>query len=89
MIGHSSESEFGVPRPVDLKSGALKAASSDSGFYFPLVRTLVAGDLPAGRHEERWDGFDDAGQRVSSGIYMARLRTARGEVDLLKLTLVK
>jgi hypothetical protein len=54
-----------------------------------LVRTLVAGDLPAGRHEERWDGLDDAGQRVPSGIYMARLRTVRGEVDLLKLTLVK
>ncbi len=54
-----------------------------------LVRTLVAGDLPAGRFDERWDGLDDSGQRVSSGIYMARLRTARGEADLLKLTLVK
>lgn len=43
MIGHSSESELGTRRPaVDIKSGAPKVASSDSGFYFPLVRTLVA-----------------------------------------------
>jgi len=54
-----------------------------------LVRSLVAAERPAGRHEERWDGLDDAGQHVPSGIYMARLRTARGEVDLLKLTLLK
>lgn len=54
-----------------------------------LVRTLVAGDLATGRHEARWDGLDDTGQRVPSGIYVARLRAAGGEVDLLKLTLVK
>jgi hypothetical protein len=54
-----------------------------------LVRTLVAGDLATGRHEVRWDGLDDTGQRVPSGIYVARLRAAGSEVDLLKLTLVK
>lgn len=54
-----------------------------------LVRTLLAGDRPAGRHGARWDGLSDAGQRVPSGLYVARLRAARGETDLLKLTLVK
>jgi len=54
-----------------------------------LVRALLAGDRPAGRHGARWDGLSDAGQRVPSGLYVARLRTAQGEVDLLKLTLVK
>lgn len=54
-----------------------------------LVRRLVAGELAVGRHEARWDGLDETGQRVPSGIYVARLRAAGGKADLLKLTLVK
>jgi hypothetical protein len=37
------------------------------------VRTLLAGTLPAGDHEVRWDGTDDAGRKVASGIFFARL----------------
>ena len=54
-----------------------------------LVRTLVAGDLAAGRHQARWDGLDDRNQQAPSGIYMVRLQTRQGDVGLLKLTLVK
>lgn len=54
-----------------------------------LVRRLAAGELAVGRHEARWDGLDETGQRVPSGIYVARLRAAGGEADLLKLTLLK
>lgn len=53
------------------------------------VRVLVAGDLPAGRHELPWDGRDDHGQQVASGAYVARLRAASGEAGWLKLMLVK
>ena len=42
MIGFSCESELRTLRPVDVKSGAPNVASSEAGFYFPLVRTLVA-----------------------------------------------
>jgi hypothetical protein len=38
------------------------------------VRTLVAGSLPAGRHEAVFDGRDRAGNAVPSGGYLARLR---------------
>ncbi|HEX5133479.1 MAG TPA: FlgD immunoglobulin-like domain containing protein [Candidatus Krumholzibacteria bacterium] len=38
------------------------------------VRTLVNGDLPAGRHEVVWDGRDGAGRSAASGIYFYRLR---------------
>jgi hypothetical protein len=38
-----------------------------------LVRTLVDGPLPEGRNEIRWDGTDDRGDRVSSGVYFCRL----------------
>ncbi len=36
-----------------------------------LVRTLVEGHLDAGPHEIVWDGTDDAGRRVASGVYFA------------------
>jgi len=53
------------------------------------IRTLLDGELTAGRHVTDWNGLDDAGKRVPSGIYMVRLRSAGGGEDLLKLTLVK
>jgi hypothetical protein len=37
------------------------------------VRTLVEGDLPAGRHALRWDGADATGGRVAAGAYFVRL----------------
>ena len=37
------------------------------------VRTLVNRFMEAGRHHEVWDACDDAGRRVSPGIYFMRL----------------
>lgn len=37
------------------------------------VRTLVAGHLPPGFHRRIWDGRDERGLRVASGIYFAKL----------------
>jgi hypothetical protein len=39
------------------------------------VRTLVAGPSAAGGHRAQWDGRDDAGAPVASGIYYYRLST--------------
>jgi hypothetical protein len=36
------------------------------------VRTLLAGTLPAGEHPVTWDGRDDRGRGVASGIYFVR-----------------
>ncbi len=38
-----------------------------------LVRTLVEGNYPAGRHEVVWDGRDDAGRPTGSGVFFYRL----------------
>jgi tetratricopeptide (TPR) repeat protein len=40
------------------------------------VRTLVAGHREAGYHSEIWDGRDDFGRRVASGVYFYRLSAA-------------
>jgi len=40
------------------------------------VRSLFDGRLPSGRFEIPWDGRDDAGSGVSSGVYFAVAKTA-------------
>jgi uncharacterized protein len=46
-----------------------------------LVRSLVrAGDLSAGTHVADWDGRDDRGHPVGSGVYYLRLDDARKDV---------
>jgi len=40
-----------------------------------LVRTLVSGDRPAGYHSVEWDGRDNSGRLVGSGLYFFRLST--------------
>jgi hypothetical protein len=37
------------------------------------VRTLVAGQRPFGNHWTLWDGKDDSGREVASGVYIYRL----------------
>ena len=39
------------------------------------VRTLVSGIRQAGRHEAVWDGSDDLGNRLGTGVYFCRLQT--------------
>ncbi len=38
-----------------------------------MVRTLVSGQMTAGSHAARWDGRDEQGRPVSSGVYYSRL----------------
>jgi hypothetical protein len=39
------------------------------------VREIATGRLPRGEHVVRWDGRDDTGRPVASGVYLARLRS--------------
>ena len=52
------------------------------------VRTLLSGSLSDGTHTIVWDGYDNFGKPVSSGVYLARLtavnRTATGKMLLMK-----
>jgi hypothetical protein len=53
-----------------------------------LVRTLVEGRRDARVHEVTWDGTDDSGRRVTSGVYFCRL-TAGTSVQVRKAVLLK
>ncbi len=58
-----------------------------------MVRTLVDGPREPGEHRVVWDGRDDRGKEVSSGIYLCLLRAENGRRRVLtnvrKLMLVK
>lgn len=43
-----------------------------------VVRTLVDGPIDRGRYERTWDGRDDAGSRLATGVYFARIEVDGG-----------
>jgi len=52
-----------------------------------LVRRVWSGPLPAGEQNVTWDGRDETGKPVSSGVYFARVRgrTVSGGAKILRL----
>ncbi len=72
---------FDVPR-----SGPVRVSVHD--MRGRVVRRLVSGDLEAGRHEVIWNGRDDAGSPVATGVYLVRVsdgtRNATAKLMLAK-----
>jgi hypothetical protein len=52
------------------------------------VRELVAGSQTAGKHSAVWNGRDENGKPVSSGVYIAQLKM-EGKVESRRMMLVK
>ena len=52
------------------------------------IATLFAGDITPGTHEVRWNGVDNAGVAVASGVYIYRVeannQALTGKMMLLK-----
>ncbi len=53
-----------------------------------LIRTLLDGQLSAGRHDALWEGMDAAGKPVGSGFYLYELRAA-GQTLTGRTTLIR
>jgi hypothetical protein len=58
--------EFGLSAPANLSLRIYDAAGR-------LVRVLAEGNRPAGTYAEMWNGKDDGGRAVSTGIYFYKL----------------
>jgi hypothetical protein len=71
---------------VGLRAGSVSLCVYD--MQGRLVRTLVDAHQPVGRHEAVWNGRNERGVRVPSGIYFCRLLTP-GTVATIKMTLVQ
>jgi len=52
------------------------------------IRTLVEGKKKAGYYEISWDGRDQSGKQVASGVYLVRLQ-AGSFVQVIKMSLIK
>lgn len=53
-----------------------------------LVDTLVKGYFPAGRHQAAWNGYNQVGVKVSSGLYICRL-VAHERVLMQRIVLLR
>ncbi|MFH0778472.1 MAG: FlgD immunoglobulin-like domain containing protein, partial [Candidatus Eisenbacteria bacterium] len=49
-----------------------------------LVKTLFRGELPSGHYSVEWDGRNEKGRRVPSGVYFVRLE-AEGTLRTVKV----
>ncbi len=45
------------------------------------IRTLVQARQPAGRYQVKWDGRDEAGREVGSGVYIYRLKAGQYSIS--------
>jgi hypothetical protein len=52
------------------------------------IRVLVDETRSAGRHKVRWDGTDDTGRQVATGVYLCRM-AAGAFSDTKRMTLIK
>ena len=53
------------------------------------VKTLLTSpSLGVGRHQVQWDGTDETGMRVASGVYLVRMES-QGYTDTKRMTLLK
>lgn len=76
-----------VTIPFSLPEAALVEVSIYS-ITGQRVRSLTADRMPAGTHTLQWDGRDENGGEVSSGLYFVRF-AGGGQVATRKLILVK
>jgi hypothetical protein len=53
------------------------------------VRTLYAGPIEAGRHWFVWDGTNEQGRSVATGVYLVRLTADGGQRFVGKMLLMK
>ncbi|NOZ75630.1 MAG: T9SS type A sorting domain-containing protein, partial [FCB group bacterium] len=53
------------------------------------VNTLLTGYQPIGQHRIQWNGRDQSGQAVSSGVYFIQLQSNKGRVKSRKVMLLR
>lgn len=83
------------PNPVkgsgEFRFGLANGAQASLGIYNVLgqkVKTLASGPLAAGNHTVKWNGCDDNGRKVSSGVYVCRL-TAGENTSIKRFTVIR
>jgi hypothetical protein len=76
---------FTIPGQSSVRRNAILSVYDVRGI---LVKTLVNGPVAGGRHEIAWDGRNNRGAGVSSGVYFAKFATG-GYSEVKKMILVR
>jgi len=75
--------QFSLPQPETVELTIYNLAGQQ-------VATLVSGEHQAGTYTVNWNGKDDRGNELASGVYLYRLRAGDGEqVETRKLVLIR
>ncbi len=77
----TTEIRFAVPYESDVELSVFNILGQE-------IRTLTSERLPAGSHRVTWDGMNNEGTPVSSGIYFYRLKAGEYQ-DRKKMVLLK
>ena len=72
---------FDLPRAVEVRLAIYDASGR-------IIRTLVDEAMPAGNHAIEWDGKDNAGRSVSTGVFFYQM-TAGDFASQKRMTLLK
>lgn len=78
----STRIEFTLPRPVHVTLAIYNIKGEK-------VITLIKQKFNTGSHFVDWEGIDESGTKVSSGVYLYHLQTENGISDTKKLILLK
>ncbi len=73
--------KYGLPKDGDVEIAIYNVTGQ-------RVRLLVSTEMKAGMHEVSWDGRNDAGHSLPSGIYFYRMRTSSFN-EVKKLIMIK
>ena len=80
-FAQSTRIDYDLPSPDHVRIGVYDVTGA-------RIRTLVDESRPTGRFAATWDGRDDAGRRVASGVYYLRMET-HGAIQNQKVVLVR
>ena len=83
----STTISFAIP-PDELEAGLLRVKLEIFNLRGALIRSLMDDYLPAGYHRVNWNGKDNSGRPLSSGVYFYRL-CAGSRVLTRKMILLK
>jgi hypothetical protein len=73
---------FDLAKPASVRIGIYDVSGR-------LVRTLIDGSMAAGSHEVGWNGMNNAGTGVPSGLYFYRMTTSEGFTATRKMILLR
>jgi hypothetical protein len=79
---HATEIRYDLPGPAAVRLRVFNLLGAE-------VRTLAATAKPAGFHQAQWDGKDESGNALPSGVYFYRLEAAPQAKGAQKVVLTR